>query len=292
MSVPMPQTSNSENLKHEPSASVMAYCQKTTRLLNCARSMKLCSRDVDSTLVLVHSPFRTIPGTDNDSCSIAHKERLTSLLATFSLQSVAVSADGNCLFTAVCHQLDVSVNLMGNDFKEHVQSLNLQSNMHFDSFLLRQVVLDEMETNAGQYIPYLPNMNAKKYKSLLKQYRNSGEFAGNFGDLLIVAVGHTLRVVILLLSSNKDLPFQSITPNCEILSSRSLYLVFNCAGAGHYVSTEPIFMAENIISSDESSGNNCRCGINSKNASSSIKEKSYCKNDRCTCVKEQRKCVN
>jgi hypothetical protein len=120
-----------------------------------------------------------------------------------------------------------------------------------------------METNAGQYIPYLPNMNAKKYKSLLKQYRNSGEFAGNFGDLLIVAVGHTLRVVILLLSSNKDLPFQSITPNCEILSSRSLYLVFNCAGAGHYDSTEPIFMAENIISSDESSGNNCRCGINS-----------------------------
>jgi hypothetical protein len=129
MSVPMPQTSNSENLKHEPSASVMAYCQKTTQLLNCAKSMKLCSRDVDSTLVLVHSPFRTIPGTDNDSCSIAHKERLTSLLATFSLQSVAVSADGNCLFTAVCHQLDVSVNLMGNDFKEHVQSLNLQSNM-------------------------------------------------------------------------------------------------------------------------------------------------------------------
>jgi hypothetical protein len=49
---------------------------------------------------------------------------------------------------------------------------------------LRQMAISHMEIHKEQYIPFLETANSRQYKGLISKYKNSGEFAGDMGDLI------------------------------------------------------------------------------------------------------------
>lgn len=76
------------------------------------------------------------------------------------------------------------------------------------------------------------------------------------------------------------------------VKSGQLFLAFNCSGAGHYDGTEALLQVDNSDLNPETTENMCRCGINNKPLENSTKtSKSFCRNTRCTCVKQGRKCT-
>jgi hypothetical protein len=162
---------------------------------------------------------------------------IDTLLKLFSLERIEIGRDGDCLFSAVCCQLDQSVGDHSTICQDHITNLQISEAGLFSPLLLRHATLNEMETNSEIYRSFLSNTSKITFRKLIQQYKNVGEFAGNFGDLLPVAIANKLGLVIILLSSNPTHPYHTIIPRTKIHGTAPLILAFNCSGSGHYDST-------------------------------------------------------
>jgi hypothetical protein len=270
-------TSDDNNFVHTMS--------RVKRLKTCADSMCLTSRVVDSAMVLLHSQYSMLPNCEEHEEPDTHSQTLAQVVGSFGLELVPVEKDGNCLFSAVCNQLKHFGESSGEQFRAHLQKLDICHDEEFRPARLREAVLNEMEKNQDRYIPFLDENTAATYPSQVAKFRQSGQFATDFGDLIPIAIANVLGSVLILLSSDPLLPYQSVTPERNIIPNVPMYLAFNCSGAGHYDGTRQksalptVQCVEKILK--------CRCGINSKALKG---EQSFCKTSRCPCKKEGREC--
>jgi hypothetical protein len=132
----------------------------------------------------------------------------------------------------VCYQLQHSSEPSGSQFRAHLQNKDICYDNQLNPARLREAVLND------RYVSFLDNHTGDSYKSQIAQFRQSGQFATDFGDLILVAIANLLGSVLILLSSNPHLPYLSVTPETDIIPSVPLYLAFNCSGTGHYDGTK------------------------------------------------------
>jgi hypothetical protein len=194
-----------------------------------------------------------------------------------SLQSLAIPGDGNCLFTAITFQLSIVQAKMTSKYQDllKVKGVLGTDSIQAMAHTFRLGVIGEMEQNKVRYLPFLKNCS---------QYSKSGEFAGDFGDLLPTACTNYIGAIIVLFSSNAFLECQTIVPQDVILTEVPIQLACSSYGPRHYDSTVPISIENNrvIMTSIEDTHciemvdttYKCRCGANP------IKLLS-CKNDFC-----------
>jgi hypothetical protein len=200
---------------------------------------------------------------------------------------VLMEMDGNCLFSAVCYQL-CNVQDKSSQFSAHLSALGIIHEQQCKPDSLREVVLNEMESHPDRYMSFLTKATLKTYREQVQQFRKSGQFATDFGDLIPVAIADTLGTILILLSSNPSLSYQSIIPQGDIFLSLPLFLSFNCSGAGHYDGTRPANPTlQQHGNTDKLDKMTCRCGINNKTKKGSP---AFCKSQRCPCLKDGRKC--
>jgi hypothetical protein len=117
----------------------------------------------------------------------------------------------------------------------------------------------------------------------------SGQFAGDFGDLLPTACANFLGAVIVLFSSDPHYNCQTIVPQGTVITEVPLELAYSSYGPGHYEATVQIskeVKAEKEILLNQTlqyKSFKCRCGANHRQLSTSIKE--FCVSKRCPSFK-------
>jgi hypothetical protein len=298
-----------EPLWAEKSQEVEHVIGSVEAVTDCARNLTLNSRDITAESVFLHSRYTTFPMSssiydDEEETAATHEDRMLALLESFCLSRVDVSKDGDCLFHAIIRQLEIS--------GEYNQINSCKGKIHDDAmnaFWLRLCVLEEIELNIEDYRPFLTNMTRTKIAALIQIYSSPGQFAGDFGDLIPVAAANYLGRIIILLSSNPHLPYQSITPQRRTVSSHPVYLAHNAFGCGHYdavklrfsllTEVEPKTDTDTDTDTDTAAPNptlanakKCRCGVNFKTQKDQDVKK-FCRTDsRCPCVASKLGCIN
>ena len=128
------------------------------------------------------------------------KLRLTTLLASNGLQIWPLSADGDCLLSAVIAQ---------------VTELNL------DTTALRQCLCEHVNANIEHYSPFLQGGSC----ALLAQIellKKKGQWNSDLGDLVPFAIANFLQRNILIFSSEETSPITPISPTLTEVQGKDL----------------------------------------------------------------------
>ena len=161
---------------------------------------------------------------------------LSNTLASWKFKRMPVASDGNCLFASVAMalihhfqsgQLDANITLTRLGLLE-----NDHGNPEAISRALRSAVVDEwLGDNADHYQGFCTG----DIRAHAEEYRSSGEFAGDLGDLMVMTDANLIRVPLLLFTNVENMPTMVITPSLSVACTQfPLYLVFNAAGPSHY----------------------------------------------------------
>ena len=67
-----------------------------------------------------------------------------------------------------------------------------------------------------------------------EKYRRNGEFTGQLGDALPLALTNVLDIPILILTTVHNMPFLSLAPRTNVSRDTGIYLSFIQDGPGHY----------------------------------------------------------
>ena len=203
--------------------------------------------------------------------------------------------DGNCLFTAVAHNL---VDRLKNNDEAVFCSLNrlgVLSNTPNElcvSFLanaLRRLVVQEW---LGENAEYYQGFVTTDIATHAHQYLNSGEFGGDLGDLMVVTLSNILHIPITIFSNIPDLGLVCITPTSGMSSIIPLYLTYNNYGSGHYDYALPIDSTSNTPpSSPNQCATRCFCGRNKARKGTPCGA-DIIGNCRCPCAKKQQPCTS
>jgi hypothetical protein len=134
--------------------------------------------------------------------------------------------------------------------------------------IFREGAMAKMKENWQKYLPFLKDCSEAQFYIFLVEYSMSGQFAGDFGDLLPMACANFLRAVIVLFSSDPLYNCQTIVPQGTVLTEVPLQLAYSSYGPGHYEATVQIskeVKAEKEILLNETlqyKSFRCRCGAN------------------------------
>ena len=232
----------------------------------------------------------------------AELHRLTSVLLSYNLESLAVDEDGDCLFHAVCLHLanEITADEDTSDLLSHAQSLgySIQSDAMSKVLLLRKLVVKEWLDNQSTYKPFFL---LKDFQSAAREFVQSGVFAGDLGDAMVLAISNVLQVPIVVFSSVENYPCIPIHPRRCSPSAKPILLGFlqNYKG-GHYCLVVPkqmILVEESgpkVLSlSSNTTTKGCRCG---RGRNSKDGERINCSTtttylSRCSCLRSQVKCT-
>jgi hypothetical protein len=144
--------------------------------------------------------------------------------------------------------------------------------------IFRVGAMAKMKENWQKYLPFLKDCSEAKFYIFLEEYSMSGQFAGDFGDLLSMACANFLGAVIVLFSSDPHYNCQTIVPQGTVLTEVPLQLAFSSYGPGHYKAT--VQMSKEVKADKEILLNKtlqnksfiCRCGANHRQLSTSMNE--------------------
>ena len=120
-----------------------------------------------------------------------------------------------------------------------------------------------------------------------EQYRISGEFAGELGDLMVMTIANILRILFLIFTNIQNMPVLVITPSLNVPETPfPLYLVYNSTGPGHYDYAIP---TQHPPSPEKNKQVKCSCGrkSNFKGVSCSKDKHGNC---RCPCARAKLAC--
>ena len=97
---------------------------------------------------------------------------------------------------------------------------------------LRSAVVDEW---LGENSDHYQGFTTVDIRSHAQQYRLNGEFAGELGDLMVMAIVNILRIPLLVVTNIQNMPVLLTTPSLSVSETAiPLYLVYNSTGPGHY----------------------------------------------------------
>jgi len=146
-----------------------------------------------------------------------HEERLKNALTSWNFRSVSTPGDGNCLFHSVVFALQQQLQQQNDSISRVLSPLgiNLTSQSTADVIAaLRKAVVDEWLGH-----------NSKEYQSFLTygqleteacHFLNSGEFAGEMGDLVITALSNVLQI-------QTYIPYSWLTTSMAVVIMMTLY---------------------------------------------------------------------
>lgn len=176
------------------------------------------------------------------SCDKHHTESadISSVLSPWNFMQVPVPGDGNCLFTSVALSIIERIQNHDQTVIDFITTLGLSEgdcDVTRISKHLRELVVAEW---IGDNSDYYQSFVTSDIQSEAEQYLNSGEFAGNLGDLMVVTLSNVLHLPIMIFTTITNLPVICITPVTNIESTIPLYLTYNHVGPGHYDYAIPI----------------------------------------------------
>jgi len=115
----------------------------------------------------------------------AHSTCAKAFAKEHDFQLIDTSDDGNCFFYALTK--------FGK--RAHYDPLVLHSNEHKNSMLLRQQLVDYMESHMDKFSEFLyHNNNAGTVNEQINELRQNGAWASEAGDLVPVAGAHAFRI--------------------------------------------------------------------------------------------------
>jgi hypothetical protein len=170
-----------------------------------------------------------------DSSTMNDRERLGNIATSFGFTIIPITGDGNCFFRAVAFQLLQF--LLSSSCPEnlhiHLQSLGINNEISIKelSQRLRQIVVEEWRENPQEYIPFFENIDMQLES---ERFRTSGEFAGQLGDALPLAMTNVLHIPILILTTVHNMPFLPVIPRTNLNNDIVIYLSYIQEGPGHY----------------------------------------------------------
>ena len=203
--------------------------------------------------------------------------------------------DGNCLFTAVAHNL---VDRVKNNDEAVLCSLRrlgvlptTKNELEVFSLakLLRLLVVQEW---LGDNAEYYQGFVTTDIGTHAHEYLNSGEFGGDLGDLMVLTLSNILQMPVTIFSNIPDLELVCITPISGVNSISSLYLTYSNYGADRYDFAIPI---ESTSHTPPSSTKHCRircfCG-RKKESKGTPCVADVIGNCRCPCAKKAQPCTS
>lgn len=234
-------------------------------------------------------------GTDLDTSDrSAHKGRLSNALASWNFRQVEVPGDGNCLFTAVALHLQLIGQEPASPLHPILERLGIDvssdSVQHIAKLLRRAVVTEWLGEHSTEYTGFLASAQLEKEA---QTFLNSGEFAGELGDLVVSALSNVLQSPIVLFTSIANLPILVVTPSHTIMENpQPIHLSFTQYGPGHY--DMAIYQDSNssaAASQDIQESHQCTCGRkkNLSGAACTTIMNKYA--SRCPCYNEKRSCT-
>jgi hypothetical protein len=183
--------------------------------------------------------MHNIYGTDDmmlDSVIDMNLNTLRRHLAAFGLGIEEVSKDGDCAFRSIIKQLH-ALETTNSGLTNHLHTLDLLKSEDEDTYKLRQLFVEEIKKEDDEFISFLPYQASETVQRKAEEFRSAGVFDKTIGDLTIKICAHVLQVPIIVITSNKSVPYMPFIPNL-ISTKESIYIAFHYYGAGHYDSTK------------------------------------------------------
>ena len=248
-------------------------------------------------------------GSDMDCDRKDHNVRLQRTVASFGLEIFPVDPDGDCAFTAVWRQIrmlttdDDMVNDTA-DLTNHLVTLGLTlTDTTVPVKMLRSLFVDEIcGEKVNYYHSFIQGMTKWEFIEEAKKFIYPGQFSGQVGDLIVMALSNLLKCPILVLTSMEScniIPFIPENLSCNV----PIFVAFNQHGPGHYDSTRPYNASPNIDNesedvheADREDMKPCRCGKSGNNGKSGDNGKKSCNSggkysSRCKCFKFKKPCT-
>ena len=149
---------------------------------------------------------------------------------------------------------------------------------------------------------FIPNENSDSSKAFIKEaerYRKKGTFAGLLGDSMPLALANVLKIPLMILSAEHNVPFIDICPRTVLTGANAIFLAHYSAEAGHYNALIPLNQttgyqdrqtipetsspSTTTVDVDTSDKLSCRCN-------SAKRKKSANYTARCDCIKVAGSC--
>ena len=194
-----------------------------------------------------------------------HSERLENVLASWNFQQVKIPGDGNCLFASVALHLQTVLPSLNSShpLQAIIDSLEIAitptTTLESIILSLRKSVVNEWLGEHSQY--YSRFLTLAQLENEAACFLESGEFAGELGDLVIAALSNVLQSPIVVFTSIHHLPVLVITPSHQAMINPSpIYLTYNQEGPGHYVH------CDELLERGETQNKSCTCGRKAQSA--------------------------
>ncbi|CAB3980735.1 Hypothetical predicted protein [Paramuricea clavata] len=107
---------------------------------------------------------------------------------------------------------------------------NIATSFGFTIIPITGDVAEEWRENPQEYIPFFENIDIQLES---ERFRTSGEFAGQLGDALPLAMTNVLHIPILILTTVHNMPFLPVLPRTNLNNDLVIYLSY-IQGPGHY----------------------------------------------------------
>ena len=159
-----------------------------------------------------------------------HSETLKINLSGFNLRIQPTVGDGNCFFRSTIVQLHKIMETC-QEISSFAYSIGLGLSVEEDTKLLRQLLVKEITTNLNTYKGWI---TMETFKDDLENFKQSGYFANNIGDLCAKVCSNVLRVSIVVVTALADVPCLPFIPLQHMIGSSTIYLAYTHYGPGHY----------------------------------------------------------
>lgn len=165
----------------------------------------------------------------------SHMMNLERQLAGFGLTIDPVQRDGDCAFRSVVKEVKKRA-LDDNAITKHMESLQL-STLDEDgaTFALRQLFVKELTEDNCLYYGFVTGTK-EEIASKVNEFRGTGVFDREIGDVVMKACSNILRIPIMLITSSQSVPCVPFFPD-DPLSNDPIFIAYHYYGAGHYDAT-------------------------------------------------------
>ena len=165
----------------------------------------------------------------------SHMMNLERQLAGFGLKIDPIQRDGDCAFRSVIREITKRAG-NNNDITRHMEVLQL-STLDEDeaTFALRQLFVKELSDDNCSYRNFVTG-SKEELASKANEFRTTGVFDREFGDVVIKACSNIPRVPIMVITSSQSVPYVPFFPE-DPLSNDPIYVAYHYYGAGHYDAT-------------------------------------------------------
>ena len=162
---------------------------------------------------------------------VEHLNRLSHLISACKLQLHPVSRDGNCMFTAVALVLKKNKKSILQHDPNFFASKGLKNDdVSILGVMLRKLTVEEWKSHEDEYQCLLTSSTVAEEAD---KFMYSGYYHGELADTMPKALSNALDLIIVVVTSIKDMPIMNIVPR-RVAVPVLLFVAFNQFGPGHY----------------------------------------------------------